>query len=250
MENQVADFLSRAVYAVQASKRGHVPAELARQEGMRVRAVHFAMLALDRGESRPSKPSRTILRPSEPSKGRTARPSLVHERPPRLVLDAHPTLVAFSDASDSASESISSKRKREVEEVHDGRTLKLPSFSPGEGEKPEARAVPCFPLRAEEDKLEQSVVVEQKTESSVEKKDWLVLSEEEKRQVRAWFIPGLESWRNRLRSDPGLGPFIKYLSDDPTLLPRETKPEFSALATRVAIDNGGFAGSEDGGEGW
>ena len=64
------------------------------------------------------------------------------------------------------------------------------------------------------------------------------LNSEESRVVQDWILRGRESWRSRLRGDPGLGPFIKYLANDPSLSPQEVKPEFKKWETNIFYENG------------
>ena len=99
----------------------------------------------------------------------------------------------------------------------------------GEGEGI-AGALPCSEESKEERKLEAK-------EEEIDEK-WLKLSQEEKEEVKKWIIPGSTSWRNRLRSDPGLGPLFKYLTRDASLDPKADRGELEKQATQIAIEDG------------
>ena len=59
---------------------------------------------------------------------------------------------------------------------------------------------------------------EKPAEAKIEDKR-LKLSLEEKDRIKEWNIPGLQSWRMRLRGDPGLNPLLQYLTNDASLSP-------------------------------
>ena len=63
----------------------------------------------------------------------------------------------------------------------------------------------------------------------------LKLSPEEKDRVK---IPGFQSWRMRLRSDPGLSPLLKYLNNDASLDPQADLVELGRQSTRIAVEDG------------
>ena len=66
----------------------------------------------------------------------------------------------------------------------------------------------------------------------------LKLSPEEKDRVKEWTIPSLQSWRMRLRSDPGLSPLLKYLTNDASLDPQADLVELGRQSTRIAVEDG------------
>ena len=66
----------------------------------------------------------------------------------------------------------------------------------------------------------------------------LKLSPEGKDRVKGWAIPGLQSWRMRLRSDPGLSPLLKYLTNDASLDPQADLVELGRQSTQIAVEDG------------
>ena len=66
----------------------------------------------------------------------------------------------------------------------------------------------------------------------------LKLSLEEKDRIKEWNIPGLQSWRARLRGDPGLSPLLQYLTNDASLSPQADLVELGRQATKIAVENG------------
>ena len=63
---------------------------------------------------------------------------------------------------------------------------------------------------------------------------WLKLSPEEKARIKEWNIPGSQSWKMRLRSDPGLSPLLQYLTNDAALSPQADLAELG----KIAVENG------------
>ena len=120
-------------------------------------------------------------------------------------------------------ENAHTNRPRRMEGNPMGRITEAMSIS-GEGER-KTGALPC--LIAEE--LEPPAV---KADGSKG------LSPEEKCVVEGWVIPGLQSWRMKLRGDQTLNNFIKFLEQDPTLAPSEMREEFKKWSKKMVVEGG------------
>jgi hypothetical protein len=190
-ENHLADFLSRTINMVKVHLAQVPTGEPVGQEAKRIVALRKIFEAEDKGLIRRSLPSRTLFRslPKLP-KGRPNGARTASAGGLQVV--AHPV---FS----------------------------YPQASFDRGGERSAGVLPCFPAEVKD--LKGQAPSTQSKEKADHKK-WLRLTPEEQRRVQDWIIPGLESWRMRLRSDAGIGPLLQYLNEDPSLGPKHSLADF------------------------
>ena len=56
--------------------------------------------------------------------------------------------------------------------------------------------------------------------------------------MEGWVVPGLQSWKMKLRGDQTLSGFIRFLEGDPTLAPGEVKEEYKRWAESTVMEDG------------
>ena len=224
-ENHLADFLSRAVHMVQVLIAQVPSGRRVAEEAERIVALDRAMRVVDQGKPRPSKPARTISLQESTGRKRGTQAS----KSVGLPLRAHPAMMVSlplngeGEGIAGALPCLVADAKVEVKAEAEGK-------AEAETEaKAEAKGGP------EEDKV---APVDAKVEAKAEERKRLVLTPEEQREVSDWLIPGAESWRIRLRGDPGLGPLLQYLTDDPALGPGADLKELERHAALTAVEKG------------
>ena len=204
-ENHLADFLSRSVNVVQILPVQITSNEWVSKERHRAAVLRETLGVVDKGKPRPSRPARTITKPTKVPKARNQA--------------VGPALAAYplSASPDGVGEGFAGALP-----------CSLADTKAGAGRAPEEQK-PRSPADAKS---------EEKPAEAKARDKWLRLSPEEKDRVKGWNIPGLQSWRMRLRSDPGLSPLLQYLTDDAALSPKADLAELERQATKITVEDG------------
>ena len=175
------------------------------KERHRAAVLRETLGVVDKGKPRPSRPARTITKPTKVPKARNQA--------------VGPALTAYplSASPDGVGEGFAGALP-----------CSLADTKAGAGRAPEEQK-PRSPADAKSGG---------KPAEAKARDKWLRLSPEEKDRVKGWNIPGLQSWRMRLRSDPGLSPLLQYLTNDAALSPKADLAELERQATKITVEDG------------